>query len=97
MKENISKLIMDALSELNEQLDQEEKLVYDKNLRLTGRDAAMDSMNFVTFVVILQELISDELGKSVQILSDRAFSAKHSPFYSVETLEDFLMELINEA
>ena len=41
--------------------------------------------------------LSDKIGKNVQLVNEKAFSQKHSPFYSIATLTDYIEMLINEA
>ena len=96
MNEEIKKLIYEAIEELNEQLDEEQQIEYSEDLRLIGKNAALDSMDFVTLITILEELIEDKLDKSIEIVSDKAFSRTNSPFYSIVTLEEFVLELVNE-
>ena len=93
MTENIKGIINEAISELNEQLDDDKKLEFDDNIELLGRDAAIDSMDFVTLITIIEELILDRLGKNIHIVSDKAFSMEKSPFHSIGTLTDFVEEL----
>ena len=54
-------------------------------------------MDFVTLITIIEELISDKLEKDIHIVSDKAFSRERSPFYSVGTLTEFIVELAKEA
>ena len=92
---NVENIIKQAVEELNEQ--REEKLSYNPETRLIGKNAEIDSMEFVTLVSIIEELISDEYDKSIRIVSDRAFSQERSPFYSIATLTNFVEELLKEA
>ena len=92
----IKDIIKEAIEELNEQLDDDEKIEYDANLKLIGKNAALNSMSFVTFVTIVEELLEEKQDISVEIVSDKAFSREHSPFYSIQTFEEFVEELINE-
>lgn len=97
MKELMTNIMKKAIEELNEQLDDDKQLVYDKELRLIGKNAVIDSMEFVTFISILEDYIVDETDKDVRIVSDKAFSRERSPFYSIQTLEEFILELLDEA
>lgn len=97
MNELITSIVKNAIEELNEQMDDDKQLKYDKELRLIGKNAVIDSMEFVTFVSILEDYIVDETDKEIRIVSDKAFSRERSPFYSVQTLEDFILELLEEA
>lgn len=93
---DIRNVVKESIDELNEQLDEDRQLMYSSEVRLLGKNAAIDSMAFVTFITILEERISDELDKDIKIVSDKAFSRERSPFLSFESLEEFLTELIKE-
>lgn len=93
MKEKIGNIIKQAVEELNEQ--SEKKLTFAPETRLIGKQAEIDSMEFVTLVSIIEELVSDEYDKDIRIVSDKAFSREHSPFYSIGTLTAFVEELLN--
>lgn len=93
---NIRDLIKESIEELNEQMDDDKQLMYSGDVRLLGKNASIDSMEFVTFITILEERISDELDQNIKIVSDKAFSRERSPFLSFESLEEFIAELIEE-
>lgn len=92
----IMDLIKESIEELNEQLDEDKQLIYSSDVRLLGKNASIDSMEFVTFITILEERISDELDQNIKIVSDKAFSRERSPFLSFGSLEEFVAELIEE-
>lgn len=96
MKNQIRNIINEAISELNEQLDDDKQLEYSDSVRLIGKHAAIDSMEFVTFITILEELIEDELDVNMKLVSDKAFSRERSPFLSFKTLEEFIEELLSK-
>ena len=97
MKSKIENIIKQAVEELNEQKDADNQLKYDPETRLIGRHAEIDSMEFVTLVSIIEELVGDEFDKDIRIVSDKAFSRERSPFYSIGTLTDFVVELVEAA
>lgn len=92
MQDKIKAIIKQAIDELNEQL--EEKIDYTDNVKLMGKGAVMDSMDFVTLVTIIEEMISNEFDKDIRLVSDKAFSRENSPFNSIQTLTYFVIELL---
>lgn len=96
MKEQVEEIIKEAIAELNEQMDADKQLIYSTDTRLIGKHAEIDSMEFVTLVTIIEELIGDKFDKDIRIVSDKAFSRERSPFYSIKTLTDFVVELLEE-
>lgn len=97
MENEIQNIIKDAVEELNEQLETEKKIEFNPEVRLIGKQSSIESMDFVTLVTIIEELISDRLNKDIRIVSDKAFSCERSPFHSIGTLTDFVIELVKEA
>ncbi len=97
MKEEIKQIIKNAVDELNEQLDDDEKIILTEDTRFVGSKSRIDSINFVTLVSIIEELIENKYSKKIYLVNEKAFSSKHSPFYSVETMSDYILELLKEA
>lgn len=62
--------------------------------KLIGRDSILDSIGLVTFLAELEDLIEEELDKEIQIADESAMSRFRSPFTSVESLKEFLLEKI---
>ncbi|MDF2999964.1 MAG: hypothetical protein K0Q48_83 [Bacillota bacterium] len=96
MKETVEELIQEAILELNEQMEEDRKVSYSEDLKLIGVNAALESISFVTLIAILEDLISDRLGKNIIIVNDRAFSQERSPFRSVGSLAEYVTGLLLE-
>ena len=94
--QTIKKLIYKAIDEINEQLEDDRKVELSDDTCFIGKKACLDSISFVTFISILEELIEEKLDKNIQIVNEKAFSEKNSPFYSVETLCNYIQSLISE-
>lgn len=61
---------------------------------LFGKGGALDSMGLLSLVVMLEERVNAATGKTIRLVSDQAFSQSRSPFATVETLADYVAELI---
>ena len=62
---------------------------------LTGEDASLDSIGFLTFLITLE----GELGGRVDLaasLQDGALEAEENPFRTVATLTAFIAERLNQ-
>jgi acyl carrier protein len=94
MEEIIRGIISEAIEELNEQLHEGKKIKYSEELKLVGTKADMDSITFVTLIAIIEDLVSEKMGKRIMIVNDKAFSRERSPFYSVAALSDYIAELV---
>lgn len=94
MKDQIKKIILDSITELNEQLEDEKKLPIDDNIPLFGRDGWLDSLDFVNLIVIIEDNIFNAFNKSITIVSEKAFSLKYNPFANVERLTQYIQNIL---
>ncbi|MGL6066329.1 MAG: hypothetical protein ACRC0R_04555, partial [Cetobacterium sp.] len=78
----------------NETLDN--VIEFKDNTVLIGDGAVLDSFDFVNLTVIIEESLSDELDKDITLVNEKAFSKKNSPFKNIDTLTDYISELIGE-
>lgn len=62
---------------------------------LFGRGGLFDSLGLVTLIVDIEQKL-DELGISITLGDERAVSQKQSPFRTVQSLTDYISELVNE-
>ncbi len=70
-----------------------EPLAPDENTRLIGRSSVLDSMGLVTLIVEVEQRLEDEHDLVVVLADDRAMSQTRSPFLSVGTLADYVLQL----
>lgn len=91
---DVRDIIKQTVDELNEQLDK--KIDFTSDTKLIGKQAEVSSIELITLVTIIEELINDKINKDIRIVSDRAFSREHSLFRSIGTLTAFVEELVNE-
>jgi len=94
MKEKIKNIVMDSLLELNEETDDNKVLEISENTILLDKKGKLDSLGFVTLVVIIESNIFNKLDKNITIVSEKAFSKKYSPFKDVKSLIGFIIELL---
>ena len=97
MKDKINEILKEAINELNEQLDDDDKVEFNDETRFIGSKASIDSISLVTLISIIEELVEDKLDKWIQLVNEKAFSSKHSTFYSINTLAEYIDELLKEA
>ena len=96
MKEKIQKIILDSLKEFNEEKAKDEVLEISNDTVLLDVNGKIDSLDFVTLIVIIENNIFNKIGKNIIIVSEKEFSKKYSPFKNVETLTEFIVELLEK-
>jgi acyl carrier protein len=65
--------------------------------RLIGRKGVLDSMGLVTLIVDVEQRLEEEHDVVIVIADERAMSQKHSPFRSIGSLADYILQLAEEA
>lgn len=96
MREKIKEIVMGSLKEYNDETDKPLDLSEDEKIRLYGGGGAIDSINLVGLVVSVEEALEDEFDVSIALANEKAMSRRVSPFASVETLIDYIEELLSE-
>lgn len=64
--------------------------------RLLGSGSGIDSLDLVNIIVVIEDKVENEYGKSVTIANEEAMSRAKSPFINVESLAKYVNELISE-
>ncbi|MGJ0290686.1 hypothetical protein [Aliarcobacter cryaerophilus] len=96
MQQKIEKIIVQALVELNEELENENLNNPTSETKLYGGSGALDSLALVSLITDLEERISDEFEKDIILADEKAMSQRTSPFRSVETLTNYIQKLLEE-
>lgn len=93
----IEDLIYPSLEDIKENLDNPEALILSPETRLFGSESALSSIDMVNLLVDIESLIEDKLNISITIANEKAMSRKNSPFKTVQSLADYIKELVEEA
>ena len=96
MKYNIESLIYNALDETMESSPKKFEIKKDFKTNLFGGDGALDSLGLVNFLINLEQKIEDNYDVELTIANEKAMSLKNSPFRTVESLNDYLIGLLDE-
>lgn len=89
----IEEIIYPVLDELKE--DEELDFINSPDLVLYGEgDTVLDSLSLVDFLVSIQDKVSEVTGKDIVLTTPKALSNSNSPFKSVNTLAEYINELL---
>jgi hypothetical protein len=66
------------------------------NPRIFGAGASLDSLGLVNFIADLEYRLAEEFGREIVIASERAMSRTRSPFRDIDSLTDYVAELLAE-
>ena len=94
--DNIKKIVLTTIDELNQNLIKDDQLEKSFETRLLGGNSNLDSLGLVNLIVAVEQNIEDEFDISITIADERAMSQKHSPFKTIGTLANYIDMLLNE-
>jgi len=60
---------------------------------LVGPETVVTSMGLVSFITDVESTLFETYGVELTLVSEQALSRKHSPFRTIETLADYILEL----
>lgn len=91
----VEEQILAILTEINESLPEEEQISVSRDTVLFGNGALIDSLSLVSLIVDLETKLSMDFDKEIVLTDDRAMTRKISPFENVQTLKDYILELVD--
>ena len=95
----LNSLIVSCLKETLSEIDDENSIPLNsinRDTRLLGRQAVLDSMGLVTLIVNIEQLLHEHNGIVVTIVDERAMSQEKSPFRTVGSLSEYISLLVEE-
>lgn len=95
-RQAVVETILSALHDLLQESAAGELPTLDEATRLIGRAAVLDSMGLVTLIVEVEQRLEADYDLVVVLADDRAMSQTRSPFLSVGSLADYVMQLAAE-
>lgn len=97
MRNKIEDIIVSAIKDLNEELENEKLNNPSKETKLYGGgNGALDSLSLVSLIADIEEKISIYFDKDIVLANEKAMSQKISPFRSVETLSKYIENLLKD-
>jgi len=95
-REAILRIVLGALENLNQELDEGAQIAVGPTTPLFGPDATLDSLSLVSVIVDVETALTIEWDTPISLTDDRAMSREISPFDDVGTLTDYILELLQE-
>lgn len=95
-RDKVLKSIYEAVDEVNEQLPEERTLEKSPDTVLLGEAGRLESIELVNILVATESNVEDAFGVPISVTDERAISEKNSPFKTIESLCDFISNLLEE-
>ena len=91
-KQQVMNLIFDALDTYIEQMPDPPEYSKSEATILYGDGGILDSIGLVGFIVEVEQSIEETFKKAISIADEKAMSQKNSPFRTISTLTDYVMQ-----
>ena len=92
-KTEIKNILVYTIQDYFETQEMEEKV--NEETVLFGKDSALDSMGLVNVIIDIESRFLDE-DIEISLTSESAMSRRRSPFRTVETLAEFILEQLGD-
>src|SRR5438045_5688919 len=94
--ERVSRAVFSAVDELNTQLPAGVSIEKSLDAPLYGAGGKLESLDFVTLIMEVEEKINAEFGTSITIADENLLSKQKSPFSTLATLIEYLDETLKQ-
>ncbi|MCR5559452.1 MAG: acyl carrier protein [Schwartzia sp.] len=92
----VQEAIIEYISEFNDTLENPVDLSKGADSVLFGVDGTLDSVDFVSLVVDIEQMVEEKFGHLVDLTDSHAMSQKNSPFRTIGTLADYIEARLKE-
>ena len=92
----IEELIIGALNDVNDEQPDDERIDVGPTTPLFGPNAQIDSLALVSVIVDVETALNVDYDLPISLTDDRAMTREISPFDDVQTLKDYIVELVAE-
>lgn len=93
---SILEKVIEAVQELNDQLEENQKVGLAPDTVLFGRGGKLDSLGLVNLIVLVEEKTLDAFDAQISLADERAISQKNSPFRTIQSLAEYIQVLLKE-
>jgi len=90
--DQIQAIISDAIIELNEELDYDHLRTPSAETPIFDGEDSLDSLSLVSLIVDIEARVEDNFSTEVVLASEKAMSMKNSPYRSVASLTEFVLQ-----
>jgi acyl carrier protein len=96
MRDTILEIIRSHVMEIESSFLRPLKEPINESTQLFGTSGLLDSVGLVTLTVAVEQAVEDAFNVSIAIASEKAMSQSKSPFRTVGSLTDWVVQLLEE-
>lgn len=91
-RDDVVQLVFEALREINRDRPEDHQLPLRENTPLLGAGSRLDSLGLVQLIVEVEHQLATARGVTLSLTSDKAMSQRHSPFLTIRSLVDYVLQ-----
>ena len=95
-RERVLNVVYRAVDDLNRQLPAGVRVEKSLDAPLYGKSGRLESLDFVTFIMEVEDKMRAEFDVDVMITDENLLSKEHSPFNTLGTLTEYLEGVLKE-
>jgi acyl carrier protein len=92
----VVQLVLDALIQVNAGRAPDLQIPVSPESRLFGANSHLDSLELVNLILDVEDQVGRTFSLPIILMDERAMSQERSPFRSVTTLTDYIVQLLEE-
>jgi acyl carrier protein len=96
MRDSVTKIVKNSIEELNQFRSSGDEILFSEDMVLFGAASTIDSLDLVSIITEVEEHLIDELNFELSLTDDRALAREPSPYDSVRSIVDYIIELMLE-
>lgn len=93
----IRELVISSIKNILSENEKKHHIKINESTCLLGPKSVLDSLGLVTLLVDLEQCLEEKSKLSLSLADERALSQKRSPFRSVQSLSDYISNLLKGA
>ena len=97
MKDRIMNLLREIIAELNEELQYDSLENVNDETTIFGGEEGIDSLSLAFLISQVEIRVDEELNHQIVLADEKAMSMRNSPYRTVGTLTDFILERMGES
>ena len=91
-REKVHEALFAVVDRLNKELPERQRLEPSLETVLIGKGGSLDSLGLVSFLASTEEVVEDTFSTHVTLVDDSAMSSEGTPFRTIGTLADHIVE-----
>lgn len=97
LEDKVTTIVFECIDKLNQERPVDNKVPVSLDTLLLAEGGRIDSLDLVNLVIDLEAAISGNFGCGISLTDDDAMSREESPFASVASLRDYVVEVIDKS